>query len=73
MRKIICTIFGHSYLYNFPVTSQPNRAICKRCRQKEELNLPTMEWRKVDAFVFSNKLIAVRTDDELIAKWHPAT
>jgi len=62
MNKIICRIFGHKWKYNFP--SQPNKAICCRCKIKAKLNLRTLEWGNVDSFEGEK-----RSDVELCNKW----
>ena len=61
--KIICNIFGHDWRYNFPAI--PNKRICKRCKEKEMLNLLTLGWNIVTSFDKET-----RTDEELIKKWH---
>ena len=59
--KIRCKIFGHSFKYNFPLGSLPNKRICKHCYKKEVLNIRTREW--------DGKFVDYRTDEELIKKW----
>lgn len=63
---MMCSFFGHSYRFNFPYSSHPNRTICARCKGKWELNIETSEWLKVDKFSIKNDN---RTDEELIKKW----
>lgn len=62
MKKILCKLFGHKFLYNFK--SIPNKMICERCRVKYKLNLKTLEWERVDGFDTQ-----LGTDDELIRRW----
>ena len=52
------------FVYNFP--SIPNKAICKNCKQKIQLNLKTLEWEYVDKF---NTTYDLGTDEELIKRW----
>jgi hypothetical protein len=60
MKKILCKIFGHVFLYNF--SRMPNKRICKRCHKKEM-------WTKI-AFVWDATFKEERSDEELIKKWH---
>lgn len=62
IKKIICKIFGHKWVYNF--NTLPNKCICTRCHQKQELGLEKLEWVDVDEFS-SN----IGTDDEIIKRW----
>ena len=48
--------------FNFP--SIPNKAICKICHAKAELDLHTLEWMPIG--VFKNEK---RTDKELAKQW----
>jgi hypothetical protein len=57
--NIFCNIFGHKWRYNFTVI--PNKRICKRCKEKQKLNLHTLEWDGT----FTDK----RSDDVLIKNW----
>ena len=61
--KIICKIFDHDWRYNFP--SIPNKRICKRCKEKQQLDLLHRKWDKIYTFGEDK-----RTDKELINKWH---
>jgi hypothetical protein len=54
---------GHLLRYNF--STLPNKAICKRCKQKFILNLQKLEWEEVKEFIGEN-----RTDEELIIQWN---
>lgn len=62
LNKIFCKIFGHDWRYNHP--SLPNKCICKRCKQKQMLNLLILRWNNVESFDKET-----RTDEELIKKW----
>lgn len=62
--SIRCKIFGHKWKYNFPISSFPNKSICKRCNKKARLDLGTLEW--VEVVQFDKE---TRTDSELIKKW----
>ena len=59
-----CKNSGCEFVYNF--TSIPNKAICKNCRQKIELNLKTLLWEYVERF---NTTYDLGTDDELVKRW----
>lgn len=56
---MFCKYLGHRWRFNFPTL--PNKRICKRCKEKQQLVLKTLEW--------SDKFTDSRTDDELIKKW----
>jgi len=58
----MCGIFGHKWKYNFP--SIPNKAICKRCKAKSQLDLRKLEWERVSTFKHEK-----RTEDELCSVW----
>lgn len=60
--SLLCYIFGHKWVYNLP--SQPNKAICIRCRSKKKLDLYKLEWKSVQNFEGEK-----RTDDELFRAW----
>lgn len=64
LKKIICYFFKHKWVYNFPLQSMPNKAICKRCYIKSRLNLTTLDWFIVEKFDEED-----RTDEELTDKW----
>ncbi len=61
---VMCRFFGHKWRYNFPISSMPNKAICKKCYIKSKLNLRTLDWEVVSDF--GNE---TRTDRELADKW----
>ncbi len=62
MKKIICNLFGHKWLYNF--STMPHKSICIRCKEKSELNLTELMWYDVGWFRDEK-----RTDEELIKEW----
>ena len=51
---------GHKWKYNFPTL--PNKRICSRCKEKETLDLKSLEWGSPS---FQDE----RSDNELIKKW----
>lgn len=62
MKNVICLLMGHSWKYNFPTNSQPNKRICAICKQKQ---VPyRFGWSNI--IVFLNE---ERTDNELIKNW----
>ena len=61
MTKLICLVFGHKWLYNFP--SLPDKCICKRCGEKKIYDYQKMSWTHTDSF---NQL---GTDKEVIKRW----
>jgi hypothetical protein len=61
--NMLCYIFGHNWKYNFP--SLPNKAICTRCKIKQELNLHTLEWKNVKKFKCETRI-----DEELCKDWN---
>lgn len=62
MKKLKCNIFGHSWLYNFPVMA--NKRICKTCNTKMELNLSNFNWHEIDSF---DPILG--TDKEIKKRW----
>ncbi len=62
IKKIICYIFGHKWIYNF--SWMPSRAICSRCFAKAEFDLSKLEWNSVE--LFKNEK---RTNKQLINQW----
>ena len=62
MKKLLCKIFGHKWLYNFK--TMPSKAICSRCKCKAKENFRYAEWEYVDNFGEDK-----RSDAELISKW----
>jgi hypothetical protein len=61
---VMCRFIGHKWRYNFPISSMPNKAICKKCYAKSKLNLRTLDWEIVSDFGTET-----RTDKELADKW----
>lgn len=67
MKKLICKLFGHSYLYNFKTL--PDKCICSRCKTKWYVPRYTINdsWCKIDKFTFTKGV--EKTDEELIKQW----
>jgi hypothetical protein len=64
IHDIMCRLFGHKWRYNFPISSIPNKAICKRCYSKSSLNLNSLDWEIISDFENEK-----RTDKEIATKW----
>jgi len=45
--KGLCKLYGHKWIYNFPIGSLPKAARCKRCKKKVEFDVKTLEWKVV--------------------------
>lgn len=64
--SFLCKVKGHSWRYNFPFHSWPDKVMCRRCKEKHVLDLKQLEWNKVESFSFVNDS---RTDEELAEQW----
>ena len=62
LKKLLCNLLGHKWLYNFP--SLANRAICKRCNKKYEFDFQTHEWVERETFAPN-----LGTDEEIKKRW----